>query len=173
MSGMGSHQSHDMMKDEWLTPPEILQPLGKFDLDPCAPIESMRPWSMADNHYTLEDGNGLEKEWFGRVWCNPPYGRETGIWLNKLAAHGNGIALIFARTETKMFVSEVWEKAHSLLFIHNRLFFHHVDGTRAKSNSGAPSVLIAYGEDNSRILKDAVGSNNITGSYVSGWTNSP
>ena len=44
-TGIGSHQSATMQNDEWLTPPEILKPLGSFDLDPCAPIN--RPWDMA------------------------------------------------------------------------------------------------------------------------------
>lgn len=145
VSGMGSHQSAAMLKDEWLTPPHILKALGTFDLDPCAPIK--RPWDMAENHYTIED-NGLNQEWFGRVWCNPPYGLEAAQWLERMAQHGNGIALIFARTETDMFFRWVWEKATAILFIKGRLHFHHVSGERAKANSGAPSCLIAYGHNN-------------------------
>jgi hypothetical protein len=158
-SGMGSHQSHNMGKDEWLTPPEIITELGCFDLDPCSPIN--KPWDTAKKHYTIND-NGLIQKWFGRVWCNPPYGKEAVKWLNKLSNHGNGIALIFARTETKMFFSEVWNKAYAVLFIEGRLFFYHVDGTRAKSNSGAPSVLIAYSENDKQILKNC----NISGKYI-------
>lgn len=148
--GIGSHQSANMGKDEWLTPPDLLQKLGKFDIDPCSPIN--RPWDTAVEHYTIED-NGLSKDWEGKVWCNPPYGLEASKWLEKLANHGNGIALIFARTETKMFFEQVWNKADSLLFIESRLYFHHVDGVKAKANSGAPSVLIAYGKQNTEILK--------------------
>ena len=81
-------------KDEWLTPPEIIHALGCFDLDPCAPV--VRPWPTATRHYTIED-NGLVQPWDGRIWCNPPYGTETGRWLARMAEHGNGIALIFAR----------------------------------------------------------------------------
>lgn len=149
--GIGSHQSANMMKDEWLTPPEIIKALGSFDLDPCSPIN--RPWPTAYNHYTIEN-DGLSQEWNGRVWCNPPYGLEAGKWLDKLSIHGNGIALIFARTETKMFFDHVWNKADAVLFIEGRLYFHHVDGTRARANAGAPSVLIAYGNDNAEILKN-------------------
>lgn len=148
--GIGSHHSANMKNDEWLTPPHILKALGNFDLDPCAPI--IRPWETAKNHFTIND-NGLSKEWLGRVWCNPPYGLEAALWLNKLAEHGNGIALIFARTETKMFFDQVWNKADSLLFIEGRLFFHFVNGDKAKANSGAPSVLVAYGSNNSETLK--------------------
>lgn len=55
------------------------------------------------------------------------------------------MALIFARTETEPFRRQVWERAHGLLFLHGRIFFHEADGTRAKFNGGAPSVLCAYG----------------------------
>lgn len=149
---MGGHQSAAMLKDEWLTPPEIIKALGAFDLDPCAPSNERRPWDMAATHYSA-DQNGLALPWHGRVWCNPPYGLEAARWLEKLADHGNGIALIFARTETAMFFDHVWEKADALLFIRGRLHFHHVDGRRAAANSGAPSVLVAYGQNNVQALR--------------------
>lgn len=148
---IGGHHSAAALKDEWLTPPEILQELGPFDLDPCAPIK--RPWPTAAEHYTIED-NGLAQPWHGRVWCNPPYGLEAARWLDRLARHGNGIALIFARTETRMFFEHVWRRADAVLFIEGRLHFHHVDGRRAAANSGAPSCLIAYGDENALRLKD-------------------
>jgi len=150
--GIGSHQSAKMKKDEWLTPPHIIKSLGEFDLDPCAPI--VRPWDTAKNHYTIED-DGLKKDWFGRVWCNPPYGLQAAEWLNKCAEHGNCIALIFARTETRMFFEHVWNKADAILFIEGRLFFHHGNGEVSKANSGAPSVLIAYGANNIWSLKSS------------------
>lgn len=153
VTGMGGHQSANMGNDEWLTPPELLQNLGEFDLDPCSP-GSRRPWDTAATHYSLEDGDGLLKEWSGRVWLNPPYGKEAATWLNKLAQHGNGIALIFARTETEMFFSHVWDKADALLFLRGRLYFHHVDGTKAAANAGAPSVLVAYGQNNVEMLQN-------------------
>jgi len=148
--GIGSHQSAKMGKDEWLTPPEIIEALGPFDLDPCSPID--QPWETAKHKFDITD-DGLIQEWFGRVWCNPPYGLEAVKWLKKLADHGNGIALIFARTETKMFFDQVWNRAHALLFIKGRLHFHHVDGSRAKANAGAPSVLVSYSEKDTYALE--------------------
>lgn len=143
-AGMSSHQSAKAKKDEWLTPPAVLKVLGPFDLDPCAPI--VRPWPTAARHFTIVD-DGLRQDWAGFVWCNPPYGAHFGDWLRKLHAHGNGIALIFARTETADFVDAVWDRADGLLFLHGRLTFHHVDGRRAGANGGAPSVLVAYGPE--------------------------
>ena len=156
---MSAHQCNEMLSDEWLTPPEIVKDLGPFDLDPCAPIN--RPWDTAKNHYTVDD-NGLLQTWKGFVWCNPPYGKYTSRWLERLAMHGNGIALIFARTETDMFFRWVWNQATSILFIQGRLYFHHITGERSKSNSGAPSILVAYGEKAD--LKINV--SNIEGKYI-------
>ncbi len=150
MKGIGSHQSARMNTDVWLTPPSIIKTLGPFDLDPCAP--EIRPWDTARRHYTKKQ-DGLSMPWCGYVWMNPPYGKDTHIWMNRLASHGNGIALIFARTETDMFVESVWKKASSILFIHGRLYFHHEDGSKAKENSGAPSVLVGYGPIADRRLK--------------------
>lgn len=158
---MGGHQSAAMLKDEWLTPPHILNRLGGFDLDPCSPIN--RPWDTAVLHYDIKD-DGLSQLWFGRVWCNPPYGLEAAQWLDRMAQHGNGIALIFARTETRMFFDHVWKRADAVCFIEGRLHFHHVDGTRAKANSGAPSCLVAYGKSNVVALRQAE-----LGVVVEGW----
>lgn len=145
ITGMGGHQSASMLKDEWLTPPYILKALGEFDLDPCAPIK--RPWDTAKKHYTILD-DGLKQPWQGRVWLNPPYGLKADAWLARLADHGDGIALIFARTETEMFFQQVWAKAHAVLFLRGRLYFHHADGTKARANAGAPNALVAYGINN-------------------------
>lgn len=142
---MGSHQSARMISDTWLTPPAIVEALGPFDLDPCAAPDP-RPWPTADRHIA-RPADGLAEPWAGFVWCNPPYSRDAVHWLRKMSEHGNGIALVFARTETEWFWETVWRSptASAALFIEGRLYFHHADGTRAAANSGAPSVLVSYG----------------------------
>lgn len=153
MTGIGGHQSPVNQKDEWLTPPHILAPLGPFWLDPCAPIK--RPWPTALSHYTIE-GDGLSRPWSGRVWLNPPYGRPEIVtpWMRRMVEHGEGTALIFARTETDLFFETVWNVASAVLFIRSRLHFHHVNGDRAENNAGAPSVLVAYGNTDAAVLRD-------------------
>lgn len=158
-TGMGSHQSAKMLNDEWLTDPAIISSLGKFDLDPCSPVQ--RPWNTASVHYNKND-NGLKKDWFGRVWCNPPYGTQTQVWMNKLVTHGNGIALIFARTETKMFFESIWPEADSIFFFSGRLYFYTVEGQKSIHNSGAPSCLVAYGENNS----EAIAESGLSGKHI-------
>lgn len=149
-------------KDEWLTPPEIVRCLGDFDIDPCSPIN--RPWPTAKQHYTVND-DGLIQEWQGRVWCNPPYGNQTGVWMDKLANHGNGIALVFARTETATFFKSIWPRADSIFFFKGRISFHHVTGEKAKP-AGAPSVLVAYGKNNVLAIIEAQAKGLIKGHHV-------
>jgi len=148
--GIATHELPNQgVPNEWLTPPAVLRELGKFDLDPCSPID--RPWDTAAAHFTQAD-DGLQQEWYGRVWLNPPYGREVGDWLAKLARHGDGIALIFARTETKAFQRWVFGQADACLFLAGRLKFIPLGG-RMKGYAGAPSVLIAYGQRNVEALR--------------------
>lgn len=144
---MGSHQSTRAETTTWLTPHFVHEALGTFDLDPCAAPD----WLTAQRHIILPE-DGFTADWEGRVWLNPPYGDEVWPWLGKLAAHGQGTALIFARTETAGFVREVWGKATAVKFLHGRLHFHYPDGTRAPANSGAPSVLVAYGPNDAAQL---------------------
>ena len=135
----------------WLTPPGLIAALGKFDLDPCA--AQSQPWPTAHRHFTKKE-DGLSREWTGRVWCNPPYGAFASVWLDRCAKHGNAIALTFARTETRMFHESVWNRADAVFFFLGRIRFHLPDGTRGGS-PGNGSVLIAYGADNVRAIRDS------------------
>ena len=143
---MGSQQR----ETRWLTPKPIVEALGTFDLDPCgAP-----GYSLATETFQIDDGqDGLELTWHGRVWLNPPYGKLTAPFLGKLSEHGRGTALVFARTETKMFFDHVWPKATAILFMQGRVSFLDSNQVQAKANSGAPSVLIAYGAEDAKALR--------------------
>lgn len=61
-----------------------------------------------------------------------------------------------------MFFDHVWNRADGLLFLKGRLYFHHVTGERARANSGAPSVLAAYGRSNAESLRQS----GISGAWV-------
>jgi len=143
---------------DWLTPPYILRALGEFDMDPCA--SQYQPWRTAKKEFTIED-DGLAREWVGRVWCNPPYGPHAAPFLARCAAHGDAIAFIFARTETRAFQEHIWDKADALLFLYGRVQFHLPSGAKGGA-AGAPSVLIAYGKKNAEILRAC----ELAGAYV-------
>lgn len=151
---MSGHQSPVMKSDTWLTPPNWLTQLGPFDLDPCCPPDM--PWRSAVKMLT-EVEDGLAQPWNGRVWLNPPFGKEWPAWVEKLADHGNGIALIPARTETEAFYRLVWRRADGICFVKGRPHFHRADGSRAPFNSGAPIALVAYGPNVAALGKAGLG----------------
>lgn len=134
-----------MTDDEWLTPPEILEALGPFDLDPCAHARS-----ATAEHRVFEDG--LAADWFGRVWLNPPYSDVTP-WIRRLSMHGTGTALLYAKTDVLAWHHWVWPAATALLFFRGRIRFLKPG---SKTHTGkSPSVLVAYGLDDADRLEAA------------------
>ena len=137
--------THEGQTNTWFTPREILTTLGPFDLDPCT--QSFRPFDTAARHICEDQGgDGLAEAWAGRVWLNPPYGKVIGRWLGKLADHGNGVALVFARTETRWGQSMIG-RADAVNFIAGRIGFLRADG-KPVTNAGTGSMLLAYGAEN-------------------------
>lgn len=139
------------MSDAWLTPPGMIAQLGGWQAnqtDPCASID--QPWRTAHVQYTVAD-NGLMRRWEpGDAYVNPPYSN-VGPWLARLAEHGAGIALVFARTDTGAWFASVWRRASGVLFVRGRLAFYRPDGMLPLRQDGRPiearqpSALIAYG----------------------------
>jgi len=70
--------------------------------------QSRRAPCPAQEHYTRED-DGLAHIWRGKVYMNPPYGRELPVWIDKLLGEyrsrrvEEAIALLPARTDTQWF----------------------------------------------------------------------
>lgn len=134
---------------EWYTPPSIFDALDlEFDLDPASPDAGPVPWVPAKRFITPTE-NGLWLPWEGRVWLNPPYGRHVGPFVDKLAAHGDGIALVFARTDT-VWAQRVLPRASAVCFIAGRVGFIPGPGATAIGNpadgGGAGSMLLAFGD---------------------------
>ena len=78
----------DTGEKTWLTPPEIIDALGLFDLDPCCP--PTMPWRTAAQMVHWPN-DGLKVDWTGkRVWLNPPYGRDAVPFLRKMAEEQDG-----------------------------------------------------------------------------------
>ena len=145
--------------DEWYTPIELINSLGSFDLDPCAPEVPL--WRTAT---TMFDKNvdGLKQDWFGRVWLNPPYSRPLiEQFVNRMVEHNNGIALLFNRCDSKMFIDVILEKATAIKFLKGRIKFYKKDGTRGGS-PGCGNILIAFGEDNAYTLEK----NSLPGKFI-------
>ncbi len=140
-------------KDDWQAPIEIVRKLGSFDLDPCANCND--PTRLANRGFTIKD-DGLSQTWSGRVWLNPPYGRDAKVWLSRLADHGNGIALIPPRVGAHWFHDIVLETFDAIFFHRGRIdFIDPQTGIEFDNKSNADSVLIAYGANNVDALEKA------------------
>jgi hypothetical protein len=151
---MSSHESNKPKTVDWLTPKYIIDAFPQFDLDPCA--SQYQDFETAKTMIALP-GDGLSAKWCGRVWLNPPYGAKLiDRWLQKLAVHNNGIALVFARTETLWFHKWIWVHASGLFFFKGRLSYTHAEALseRAKygANAASPSVLVSYGRECRNLL---------------------
>ena len=154
-SGFAGHENTTANHHDWITPRHIVEAVGPFDLDPCQSLN--QPWQCAANGYT-ENDDGLSKEWNGIVWMNPPYGRAIEKWMRRLAEHGNGIGLMFARTDTRWFQDHCQNHA-GMLFLRGRVRFHDGNGNQFDRKGGgasatSPSVLVAFGDECGQRLID-------------------
>ena len=138
--------------DEWYTPIEFIEQFGKFDTDPCVPID-MR-WKTAETMYNKND-DGLKKEWYGRVWLNPPYSKELITeFLKKMGKHGNGIALVLPKFSSKLFREEVFPNVDAIFILEKRIKFYDYNWKQQKSPI-ANSVLLIYGENNIKAVQES------------------
>lgn len=126
--------------DLWSTPQDFFDELDSefhFTLDACALPENAK----CDQYFTPEQ-DGLKHDWVGTVWCNPPYGREIGTWVEKAyqAALGGAkvVMLLPARTDTKWFHKYIYGKAE-IRFIKGRLKFGG-----SKNSAPFPSMVVIF-----------------------------
>ena len=144
MSAGFTHESHAAKTIEWYTPKWVFDEIGLvFDIDVCAP-EAGVPWIPATRHFHKGD-DGLAQPWRGTVWCNPPYGKDTPKWLNRMAQHKSGMALVFARTDCAWFHDYVIT-GDAILFLKGRIKFVDGHGVTGNSGAGSGSMLVAWGE---------------------------
>lgn len=130
--------------DDWYTPAYIFDALGEvFDLDVAAPYSG--PRHVPAKYWLHEARNGLECDWRGFVWMNPPFGNQSTKrkWLTKFFDHRNGIALMPDRTSAPWF-QEAAAKADLILWVSPKVKFERPDGTVGGS-PGTGTVLFAAG----------------------------
>ncbi len=167
--GFGHELPFEGKTNDWITPKCVMDAFDKysgkeyfFDLDPCASLT--QPWPCAASSFTAVE-DGLSRKWFGKVYLNPEYGPHTSKWVRRLAEYKNGIALIFARVETKLWQDFIFPSADGFLFPKRRIAFSHPNGTTPESSSGAPSAFIAWGAECNLALRELCTTGAIEGAY--------
>ena len=123
--------------DLWETPQDFFDGLNKefgFDLDVCALPENAK----CERYFTPEK-DGLDQEWKGTVWCNHPYGKQVGKWVEKAyKSNCTVVMLLPARTDTKWFHDYIYRK-DEIRFVKGRLKFGG-----SKIPAPFPSMVVIY-----------------------------
>jgi hypothetical protein len=133
------HENRVSLNTSWVTPKWIKDWLGDFDLDPAT--FDGHPWPFGKKNLSSQ---GLDIDWDGRVFLNPPYeSRQIVGFMRKMAEHGNGVSVIAARVETKWFQDYVFGKAQAVFFPKGRIKFCKPNGAEAR-NVGFPSCIVFY-----------------------------
>lgn len=129
--------------DLWATPQDFFNKLDAefhFDVDVCA-----LPENAKCSRYFTPEQDGLAQQWTGKIWCNPPYGRQIGRWVKKAEesskAGATVVMLLPARTDTKWFHKYIYGQAE-VRFIPGRLKFGG-----AKNSAPFPSMVVIFREE--------------------------
>lgn len=139
--------------DEWYTTQEIIDTvtavMGGIDLDPAS-SDTANETVRAEVYFTIED-DGLSKEWWGRVYLNPPYGNEIPKWVDKaIGEYENhnileAVLLLPSRTDTRWFRAL---RQFPRCFMHGRVKFNGHD-----NSAPFPTMLVGIGIDLERFAK--------------------
>ena len=123
----------------WSTPQSFFTKYDgeyNFNLDVCASEDNAKCAK-----YFTETDDGLQQEWEGVCWRNPPYGREIIKWMKKAYESSlNGatvVCLVPARTDT------IWWHEYAMKgtieFIRGRLKFGN-----SKNSAPFPSAIVVF-----------------------------
>lgn len=147
--------------NEYYTPIEFLNSaravMGGIDLDPASCAEANEN-VQAKTYYTIDE-DGFSKPWNGRVWMNPPYGKDEGEsegnqarWVRKVCdeyAAGNvseACVLVNAVPGNKWF-HPLWD--HTICFVYRRI--HFINGSGAPTHS---NVIVYLGNNIAAFAKE-------------------
>lgn len=152
------HVAFNSGNNEWYTPIEYIEAarkaMGSIDLDPAS-SDIANNVVKAGTFYTAET-NGLDKEWRGNIWMNPPYSSDLiGKFVDKLIEqrenYNQAVILVNNATETEWF-NKIVSIASAVCFPKSRVRFYMPDG-----KTGAPlqGQAILYIGDNTKSFMDA------------------
>ena len=130
--------------EESYTPPKYIESaravMGEIDLDPASNTMAQEN-VKADKYFTVND-NGLEQDWSGRVWLNPPYtARVINKFIDKTVQDFSSgeikeaIVLTNNNTDTSWFHNAA-KTASAICFTAGRINFLKRDGSKSSPTNG-------------------------------------
>lgn len=147
--------------NEWFTPAQYADAarelMSGVDIDPASNATANEV-IKATMYYDI-DSNGLDKPWHGRVWLNPPYGRDLAgsnqdVWSRRLIEQykagitTEAILLVNANTEAKWF-QPLYD--YLICLTNHRIKFYTNDGTPSQPTQG--NALIYLGAQQERFVQ--------------------
>jgi phage N-6-adenine-methyltransferase len=126
--------------DLWATPQDFFNKqnllYGPFNVDVCADATNAK----CQKFFSKED-DGLSKDWNGKCWMNPPYGKEIGLWMKKAYESSQQgatvVCLVPSRTDTKWWHD--YAMKGKITFIKGRLKFGD-----SKNSAPFPSAIVVF-----------------------------
>jgi phage N-6-adenine-methyltransferase len=97
-------------KDDYYTPKWVFDALGlTFDLDPAHPDHAT---NVPCKKYYTKEQDGLNKEWEGLIWVNPPFSNMRPF-VEKFIKHNQGVILVpFSKSKAIEFL---WNQSDGIL----------------------------------------------------------
>lgn len=127
------------------TPEWVWRALGPIDLDPCAGPDTC----IAKTNWAIERGeDGLTRDWFGFVYCNPPFSQKEQ-WIEKMRAHRKGILILPERGSAPWF-GPLAMSAGNYFVMGQKINFV---GGPSSNNLG--SALFLFGDEAYRRVRDS------------------
>lgn len=140
-------------ENEWYTPIEFIEAardvLGDFDLDPAS-SDAAQEDVRASRFFSIET-NGLEQEWNGRVWLNPPYAQPAiSHFAEKMVAEVQSGRVTSAIMLTHNYTDTAWfqrlaNAATAICFTRGRVRFVSPSGELAAPTQG--QAFFYFGSD--------------------------
>jgi len=150
--GRKIHTAQNSGENEWYTPPEYIesarQVMGSIDMDPAS--SDIANESVNATNYFTKDDDGLNKEWEGNVWLNPPYAQPlishfADSVVEQRNNYSQATVLVNNATETG-WLQTMLLKCDMACFVKGRIKFIDMNG----NPGGAPlqgQVILYFGSN--------------------------
>lgn len=155
-----AHVKNNSGNNEWYTPTSILEKarsvLGSFDIDPAS--NSIAQLNVKSGKYFTQEDSGLDKEWYGNVWINPPYSSVLiQSFCHKLVQEVKSgrcqsfISLTNNATETRWF-RDLYSVSDAFCFLTGRVRF--LDSSNNAKSTPLQGQVLCYHGENPELFKE-------------------
>lgn len=140
-------------ENEWYTPDEFIDlartVMGGIDLDPAS--SHVANQTIKAERFFSQETNGLEQDWFGKVWLNPPYAQPAiAQFADKMVAEWEARRVESAIVLTHNYTDTAWfqklaRAASGICFTRGRVRFVSPTGELAAPTQG--QAFFYFGHD--------------------------